>query len=118
MIGLLGVPWYRRFANFLNPEEALEMMKMFSWGEFLPLAGASVAISSLGITLAVFAYYLNRFELGKLLSTRFPRINSFFVNKWYLDAINEKIFVQSEVNVGSEFSFTLTRTSFNELKGV
>ena len=38
--------------------------------------------------------------------------------KHIIDAHNEKIFVQSEVNVGSEFSFTLTRTSFNELKGV
>ena len=38
--------------------------------------------------------------------------------KHIIDAHNEKIFVQSKINVGSEFSFTLTRTSFNELKGV
>ena len=56
LIGLLGTPWNSRFAGLLNPEEALEMAEQFSWGEFLPLAGASVAISVSGITLAVLAY--------------------------------------------------------------
>ena len=102
IIGLFGAPWNSKFAQLLNPEEALEMMKMFSWGEFLPLAGASVAISSIGIALAVFSYYLNRIELGKLVSNRFPTINSFLVNKWYLDAINEKIFVQGSRKLARE----------------
>ena len=101
-IGLLGAPWNSRFANLLNPEEALEMMRTFSWGEFLPLAGASVAISSSGIALAVFAYYLKRIDLGKNIATRFSSINSFLVNKWYLDEINEKIFVQGSRKLARE----------------
>ena len=101
-IGLLGTPWNSRFANLLNPEEALEMMRTFSWGEFLPLAGASVAISSSGIALAVFAYYLKRIDLGKNIATRFSSINSFLVNKWYLDEINEKIFVQGSRKLARE----------------
>jgi len=102
LIGLLGTPWNSRFANLLNPEEALVMMNNFSWTEFLPLAGASVAISSAGITLAVFAYYLNRIDLGKNVAARFSSINSFLVNKWYLDVINEKIFVQGSRKLARE----------------
>ena len=37
--------------------------------------------------------------------------------KHIIDAHNEKIFVESEVNVGSEFSFSLTRAAANDLKG-
>ena len=38
--------------------------------------------------------------------------------KHIIDAHNEKIFVESEVNVGSEFSFSLTCVSPNDLKGL
>jgi NAD(P)H-quinone oxidoreductase subunit 5 len=70
------------------------MAKAFSWGEFLPLAGASVAISGAGITLALLAYLLQKIDLAQAVAGRFPRINAFLANKWYLDAINEKLFVQ------------------------
>ncbi|WP_320666527.1 NAD(P)H-quinone oxidoreductase subunit 5 [Prochlorococcus sp. MIT 1307] len=102
LIGLLGTPWNSRFANLLNPLEALEMKDAFSWLDFLPLAGASVAISSAGISLAVFAYYLHRIDLGKLIAARFPKINEFLINKWYLDDINEKIFVQGSRKLARE----------------
>ena len=94
LIGLLGTPWHSRFAELLDPHEAAEMAERFSWSEFLPLAGASVAISLAGISLAVLAYYLHRIDLGKAVAARFPAVNAFFANKWYLDAINDKIFVQ------------------------
>ncbi len=94
LIGLLGTPWHSRFAQLLDPHEAAEMAEHFSWSEFLPLAGASVAISVAGISLAVLAYYLHRIDLGKSVAARFPAVNAFFANKWYLDAINDKIFVQ------------------------
>jgi len=94
LIGLLGTPWNSRFAALLDPHEAAEMAEHFSWGEFLPLAGASVAISVAGISLAVAAYLLQRIDLGQAVAARFPSINAFLANKWYLDAINDKIFVQ------------------------
>jgi NAD(P)H-quinone oxidoreductase subunit 5 len=94
LIGLLGTPWNSRFARALDPNEAAEMAHHFSWADFLPLAGASVAISIAGITLAVLAYFLHRIDLGQAVAARFPTLNNFFANKWYLDAINEKIFVQ------------------------
>ena len=94
LIGLLGTPWHSRFAALLDPHEAAEMAEHFSWGGFLPLAGASVAISITGITVAVLAYALHKLDLAKAVAARFPSINAFLANKWYPDAINERIFVQ------------------------
>ncbi len=102
LIGLLGMPWNSRFAIFLNQEEGLLMAEKFSWSEFLPLAGASVAISSAGITLAVLAYYLNRIDIGQVIAARFGTINDFLSNKWYLDDINEKIFVRGSRKLAKE----------------
>ena len=82
LVGLLGPPWNSRFAGLLHPEEALEMAEQFSWGEFLPLAGASVAISVAGISLAVMAYALRRIDLGQLVAGRFPAVNAVLANKW------------------------------------
>jgi NAD(P)H-quinone oxidoreductase subunit 5 len=93
-IGLLGTPWHSRFAALLNPEEAAEMAEHFSWGEFLPLAGSSVAVSVAGISLAVVAYLLQKIDLGTVVAGRFPAVNRFLANKWYLDALNDKLFVQ------------------------
>ena len=94
LIGLLGMPWHNRFAALLDPHEAAEAMAHFSMGEFLPLAGASVAVSLVGITIAVFAYALGRLDLATAVAGRFPAINGFLANKWYLDAINERLFVR------------------------
>ncbi len=102
LIGLLGTPWNSRFASLLDPKEAIEMTKVFTWGEFLPLAIASVAISTLGITLAFLSYYSGRVKIGELISNRFPAINKFLINKWYLDAINEKIFVKGSRKLAKE----------------
>jgi NAD(P)H-quinone oxidoreductase subunit 5 len=94
LIGLLGTPWNSRFAALLNPGEAAEMAEHFSWGEFLPLAGASVTISVIGITVAVLAYALHKLDLATAVAARFPTINAFLANKWYLDAINDRLFVK------------------------
>ena len=94
LVGLLGTPWNSRFARLLDPQDAAEMAHHFSWSEFLPLAGASVAISVAGISVAVLAYALRRLDLGTAVAARLPALNAFLANKWYLDAINEKLFVQ------------------------
>ena len=94
LVGLLGMPWNSRFGTLLDPQEAAEVAEHFSWGEFLPLAGASVAISVIGITVAVLAYALRKLDLATAVAGRFPSVNAFLANKWYLDAINDKLFVQ------------------------
>ena len=102
LIGFIGTPWNSIFANLLNPQEALEISTNFSWLEFLPLAIASVAISASGIILAVFSYYLRRIDLEKNIAKRFPLINKFLAKKWYLDDINEKIFVKGSRKIARE----------------
>lgn len=93
-VGLLGVPWNSRFAALLDPHEALVLMEEFSWSHFLPLAGASVAIALVGIALATVAYGFGWVDLGRAVARRLPALNAFLANKWYLDAINERLFVQ------------------------
>jgi len=101
-IGFLGAPWNSTFAKLLNAEEARDMAMNFSWSEFLPLALASVAISSAGIAVAFFAYYLKRIDLNVLFARRFPIVNNFLSNKWYLDEINDKIFVRGSRKLARE----------------
>ncbi len=94
LVGLLGTPWNSRFGTLLDPQEAAEVAEHFSWSAFLPLAGASVAISVAGISLAVLAYALHKLDLANAVAARFPALNAFLANKWYFDAINDKLFVQ------------------------
>ncbi|MCP9912707.1 NAD(P)H-quinone oxidoreductase subunit 5 [Cyanobium sp. BA20m-14] len=94
LVGLLGTPWNSRFGNLLDPQEAAEVAEHFSWSEFLPLAGASVAISVAGISVAILAYALHKLDLATAVAARFPALNAFLANKWYLDDINDKLFVQ------------------------
>ena len=94
LVGLLGTPWNSRFGTLLDPQEAAEVAEHFSWSAFLPLAGASVAISVAGISLAVLAYALQKLDLATAVAARFPALNAFLANKWYLDVINDKLFVQ------------------------
>ena len=94
LIGLLGTPWNSRFTFLVDPREAAHMAAHFSWSEFLPLAGASVAISVVGITISVLAYALHRLDLASAVAARFPTVNAFLANKWYLDDLNDRLFVR------------------------
>ena len=102
LIGFLGVPWDSKFVGLLDPKEALILAQTFEIKEFLPLAIASVLISSSGITLAFLAYFSRKIDLSLLFASRFPLINKFLSNKWYLDAINEKIFVRGTRRLAKE----------------
>ncbi len=102
IIGLMGLPWDSKFANLLDPEEAEIAAKAFELKEFLPLATASVCIASLGIFVAYQAYFAKKINLSVLFSEKFPTINQFLSNKWYLDDINEKLFVKGSRKLAKE----------------
>ena len=102
IIGFMGVPWDSKFANLLDPEEALIAIESFELKEFLPLAIASVLIASIGITIAYQAYFAKKINLSILFAQRFPSINKFLSNKWYLDDINEKLFVKGSRKLAKE----------------
>jgi len=102
IIGFMGVPWDSKFANLLDPEEALIALESFEFKEFLPLAIASVFIASIGITIAYQAYFAKKINLSILFAQRFPSINKFLSNKWYLDDINEELFVKGSRKLAKE----------------
>ncbi|MDC3160579.1 NAD(P)H-quinone oxidoreductase subunit 5 [Prochlorococcus sp. AH-716-G04] len=102
IIGFMGFPWDSKFANLLDPEEALMALESFELQEFLPLAIASVFIASIGITIAYQAYFAKKINLSILFAQRFPSVNKFLSNKWYLDDINEKLFVKGSRKLAKE----------------
>ena len=102
IIGFMGLPWDSKFANLLDPEEAEMASKAFELKEFLPLAIASIVIASIGITIAYQAYFARKLNLSILFAERFPAINKFLSKKWYLDDINEKLFVKGSRKLAKE----------------
>ncbi len=102
IIGFMGIPWDSKIANLLDPEEAEIAAKSFELKEFLPLAIASVLIASAGIIIAYQAYFRNKINLSILFAEKFPTINQFLSNKWYLDDINEKLFVKGSRKLAKE----------------
>ena len=102
LIGFMGLPWDSKFVGLLDPEEALTLSSSFELNEFLPLAIASVVIASTGISIAYLAYFAKKLDLSILFAERFPSINKFLSNKWYLDQINEKIFVKGTRRIAKE----------------
>ena len=102
IIGFMGFPWDSKFANLLDPEEALIAMESFELKKFLHLAIASVFIASIGITIAYQAYFAKKINLSILFAQRFPSVNKFLSNKWYLDDINEKLFVKGSRKLAKE----------------
>ncbi len=102
IIGFMGFPWDSKFASLLDPEEALIAIESFELKEFLPLAIASVFIASIGITIAYQAYFAKKINLSILFAQRFPSVNKFLSNKWYLDDINEKLFVKGSRKLAKE----------------
>ena len=102
IIGFMGLPWDSRIANLLDPEEAVTAAKAFELKEFLPLALASVLIALAGIIIAYQAYFVKKINLSVLFAEKFPSINRFLSNKWYLDDINEKLFVKGSRKLAKE----------------
>jgi len=102
IIGFMGLPWDSKIANLLDPEEAETAAKAFELKEFMPLAIASVVIASAGIIIAYQAYFVKKINLSVLFAEKFPSINRFLSNKWYLDDINEKLFVKGSRKLAKE----------------
>ena len=102
LIGFMGLPWDSKFVGLLDPEEAITLSSSFELKEFLPLAIASVVIASTGISIAYLAYFAKKIDLSILFAARFPKINNFLSKKWYLDDINEKLFVKGTRRIAKE----------------
>ncbi len=97
LIGLLGTPFNNYFEGFIYPpgelhHEALAAAE-FNWTEFLIMAGNSVGIALIGITLASLMY-LSRKVDASAIAARFPTLYQLSLQKWYFDDIYDTVFVQ------------------------
>jgi NAD(P)H-quinone oxidoreductase subunit 5 len=74
-------------------EEVLEHAAEFDLTEFLIMGGSSVGIALLGITLASLMYLSRKID-ANAIAQKIKPLYEFSLNKWYLDDINEVLFVK------------------------
>jgi len=97
-IGWIGKPWENFFEEFVYaPGETLEEVKAvmaeFEWSEFLIMAGNSVGIALIGITVASLMYASKKID-PSAIAQKFPFLYRFSLNKWYFDELYDSLFVQ------------------------
>ncbi|MGC9525821.1 MAG: NAD(P)H-quinone oxidoreductase subunit 5 [Limnospira sp.] len=97
-IGLVGTPFGNYFEMFVHaPGESLaevtEHLSEFELTEFLIMAGNSVGIALIGITLASMMYLTRKIDPAAIAKQIEP-LYKFSLNKWYLDDINDFLFVK------------------------
>lgn len=98
LIGLVGTPFANYFEEFIYPPSetmaiAIEKAAEFEPTEFYTLAGASVGISLIGITLASLIYLWRKIDPAAIAAKIRP-LYELSLNKWYFDDIYDKVFVQ------------------------
>jgi NAD(P)H-quinone oxidoreductase subunit 5 len=97
LIGLVGTPFANYFEEFIHaPSESLaeiaEKAAEFNPQEFYVMAGSSVGISLIGITLASLMYLMRKIDPAAIASQIKP-LYELSLNKWYFDDIYHKVFV-------------------------
>ena len=97
LIGLLGTPYANHFEEFIfSPnetfEEVVEKATLFNPNEFYIMAGASVGISLIGITLASLMYLWGKIN-PVAIAAKIKPLYELSLNKWYFDDIYHRVFV-------------------------
>jgi NAD(P)H-quinone oxidoreductase subunit 5 len=97
LIGLVGTPYANYFEQFIfSPTETLtevmEKAAKFDPHEFYLMAGSSVAISVVGITLAILMYWAKKID-PSAIAAKFRSLYELSLNKWYFDDIYYRVFV-------------------------
>lgn len=94
LIGLVGRPWANQFEAFIHaPGEVLEHAAEFEWTEFYVMAGNSIGIALIGITLASLMYWQHKIN-PQAIADKFPVLYRFSLNKWYFDDLYDRLFVK------------------------
>ncbi|BAZ52345.1 proton-translocating NADH-quinone oxidoreductase, chain L [Nostoc sp. NIES-4103] len=92
-IGLVGTPYINYFEEFISPPtEVVEKVAEFNPTEFYVMAGASVGISLIGITLASLMYLWGKIDPAAIAAKIKP-LYELSLNKWYFDDIYHRVFV-------------------------
>jgi NAD(P)H-quinone oxidoreductase subunit 5 len=95
LIGLVGTPFANYFEAFIHaPGEAVELAAEGgeNLNEFLVMAGSSVGISLLGISLAVLMYGRKKLNPAAI-AAKIPTLYQLSKNKWYFDDLYHNVFV-------------------------
>lgn len=97
LIGLVGTPYANYFEEFIFPpsETAMEVMEkaeQFNMSEFYILAGSSVGVSLIGITLASLMYLWGKIN-PVAIAAKIKPLYELSLNKWYFDDIYYRVFV-------------------------
>jgi len=97
LIGLVGTPYANYFEEFIYPPsetlaEVMEKVAEFDQTEFFIMAGSSVGISLIGITLASLMYLFGKIDPDAIASSIKP-LYELSLNKWYFDDIYHRFFV-------------------------
>lgn len=97
LIGLLGTPYANHFEEFIfSPNETLEEVvegaALFNPNEFYIMAGGSVGISLIGITLASLMYLWGKIN-PVAIAAKIKPLYELSLNKWYFDDIYHRVFV-------------------------
>ena len=97
LIGLVGTPYANYFEQFIFPPsetlaEVMEKAAEFDPHEFYVMAGSSVAVSVIGITLAVLMYLARKIDPSAIAKNIQP-LYDLSLNKWYFDDIYHRVFV-------------------------
>jgi len=96
LVGLVGTPFANYFEAFIHPPgetvTVAELAEHFDLPEFVLMAGSSVAISLVGITLAVLMYLGHKIDPGAI-AAKIPALYQLSKNKWYFDDVYNTVFV-------------------------
>jgi NAD(P)H-quinone oxidoreductase subunit 5 len=93
LIGLVGTPFNNYFEAFIAaPGEVVAHAGEFDLNEFLIMAGSSVGIGLIGITLASLMYLSRKIDPSSIAS-KIPSLYNLSLNKWYIDDIYNSVFV-------------------------
>ncbi len=93
LIGLVGTPFNNYFEAFISaPGHVAEHAHEFDLNEFLIMAGSSVGIGLIGITLASLMYLSRKIDPSAVAS-KIPELYNLSLNKWYIDDIYNNVFV-------------------------
>ena len=94
LIGLIGKPWANQFEAFIHaPGEVVEAVTEFDWSEFYVMAGSSIGIGLIGISIAILMYLQHKIDPAAI-AEKFPTLYRLSLNKWYFDDIYDAIFVK------------------------
>jgi NAD(P)H-quinone oxidoreductase subunit 5 len=94
LIGLVGKPWDNWFEEFVRvPGETVTEVVHFEWSEFYLMAGSSVGIALIGITVASLMYLMRKIDPAAI-AKKYPALYQFSLNKWYFDDLYDIAFVK------------------------